>query len=54
MDGIQDRLAKYNKERSKKMTAKFRGTLKAANNYREDADVMIYFQEFPINPTSTR
>lgn len=37
-----------------KMTAKFKGTLKAANNYREDADVMIYFQEFPINPTYSK
>jgi len=33
-----------------KITAKFIGTLKAANNYREDADVIIYFQEFPVNP----
>lgn len=35
------------------ITAKFTGTLKAANNYREDAQVIIYFQEFPINPTYT-
>ena len=33
-----------------KITAKFTGKLRIANNLRADANVIIYFQEFPIQP----
>jgi hypothetical protein len=38
------------KNENGRITAKFTGKLSPVNNYAEDVDVIIYFQEFPINP----
>jgi hypothetical protein len=42
------------KNENGKITAKFTGKLSPVNNYAEDVDVIIYFQEFPINPVAKK